>query len=335
MISSRLANLLQCPNCHGSIVDHGADAKCAACGARFTVLDNVPLMTPGTSETVKADMREFWGKGYEYRFSEFEKHLTPDVLREQLRVGAAESASEQHFIGHEITAETIKDKLCLEIGCGGGGHSLILGVFGAEIVATDLCVERTLPAARKIAMLGLNGDAVQADAEFLPFKDGSFDVVFSQGVLHHTPRTDVALAHVLRVLKPGGKAYIGLYARNSFMYYVTEWFYMGVLRGNLFRYGRNWLSAVTEMAQVRPGGKRNPITKAYSVREVHEMLRDFSSVTVRQTDFSLSQIPLFERLEKLLHPERYAPRAPRRMPNALERTLSPWLGWSLYITATK
>lgn len=335
MIAQSLIDLLQCPECSAPVGTEDDKVVCPRCSSSFPILDGVPLMVPHAAEPIKAQMHEFWGKGYEYRFAEFEKDLTPEQLREQLANAERESIAEGHFVGHEIRPHDVAGKLCLEIGCGGGGQGLIFATQGAEMVSTDLCLERTLPAWRKLQMIGPKGHACQADAEFLPFRNESFDIVFSQGVLHHTPRTETALAHVLRVLKPGGTAYIGLYARHSFMYYVTELLYMGVLRGNLLRYGRDWLSAVTEMAQVRPGAGRNPVTRVYSRRQVQAMFREFSHVTIRKSDFHFSQIPGFERLEARLHPERYLPRAPRRLPTSLERALGPVIGWSLYITAMK
>lgn len=333
-VTPRLSTLLRCPDCTGSVTQ--ADAlRCDGCARTFEVIDGVPRMMPAKSDDVKVDMLEFWGTGYEFRFSEYERNLTPEMLREQMEIGIRESVWERQLIGVEIDLDAVRGKRVLEIGCGGGGQGLMLGMRGAKLVSSDLCLERTLPAARKTRMLGIDGEACQADAEYLPFQDNSFDIVFSQGVLHHTPRTDVTIQHVHRVLKPGGMAYIGLYARHSFQYYVTTLLYMGILRGGIFRFGRNWLSALSEVVYVRPGGNRNPLTKVYSARELQEMFNDFSEVSIRKSDFNFSQIPLFERVEKLLKPERYLPRAPRRQPSALERALSPWIGWSFYIAAKK
>lgn len=334
-VTPRLSTLLRCPDCSGSVTQQADALRCDGCARTFEVIDGVPRMMPAMPDDVKADMLDFWGHGYEYRFSEYERTLTPEMLREQLEVGAAESVLERQLIGVEIDLATVRGKRVLEIGCGGGGQGLILGTHGAELVSSDLCLERTLPAARKIRMLGIDGEACQADAESLPFKDNLFDIVFSQGVLHHTPRTEVTIQHVHRVLKPGGVAYIGLYARHSFHYYVTTFLYMGILRGNIFRFGRQWLSALSEVVYVRPGGGRNPLTKVYSARELREMFKDFSDVSIRKSDFNFSQIPLFERAEKLLKPERYLPRAPRRKPSAIERALGPSIGWSFYIAARK
>ncbi|MGH2979451.1 MAG: class I SAM-dependent methyltransferase [Solirubrobacterales bacterium] len=94
----------------------------------------------------------------------------------------------------------------LEIGAGTGYFSLNLlqqGVIGSA-VATDISpgmLERLDETARE---LGLDVETRQADAESLPFPDGSFDLVLGHAVLHHLPGLEQALSEFHRVLSPGG-----------------------------------------------------------------------------------------------------------------------------------
>jgi ubiquinone/menaquinone biosynthesis C-methylase UbiE len=69
----------------------------------------------------------------------------------------------------------------------------------------------------------------QADARNLPFPDSSFDYVYSHGVLHHCDEPQKVVHEMLRVLRPGGRINVHVYALWS---YVTLW---GVLR-----YGTTW-----------------------------------------------------------------------------------------------
>ena len=62
----------------------------------------------------------------------------------------------------------------------------------------------------------MHADFSLADAENLPFDADTFDVFYSNGVLHHTPDTERTIAEAHRVLKPGGTAKVMLYYRNSF-----------------------------------------------------------------------------------------------------------------------
>src|SRR6185312_8029573 len=79
---------------------------------------------------------------------------------------------------------------------------------------------------RRFELFNLPGTFHVADAERLDFPDNSFDIVYSHGVLHHTPDTAGAIREVHRVLRPGGRALVMLYHRNSYNYRVN----IGLLR---------------------------------------------------------------------------------------------------------
>jgi ubiquinone/menaquinone biosynthesis C-methylase UbiE len=64
-------------------------------------------------------------------------------------------------------------------------------------------------------LFNLRSKLLVADAETLPFASESLDIVYSWGVLHHTPRTEDAVREVARVLRPGGMARIMIYHRYS------------------------------------------------------------------------------------------------------------------------
>jgi ubiquinone/menaquinone biosynthesis C-methylase UbiE len=88
----------------------------------------------------------------------------------------------------------------LEVGCGGGQFAARLAGENpaAQVVATDR-------SARFVELTAAGGVTAQvADAQDLPFEDGSFDVVAAMWMLYHVPDLDRALAEVRRVLRPGG-----------------------------------------------------------------------------------------------------------------------------------
>ena len=74
-------------------------------------------------------------------------------------------------------------------------------------------------AKRNLEQRGLPANCFVSDAEALPFADSSFDLVYSHGVLHHTPNLPAAVAEVHRVLRPGGRAIVMMYHRASLNYY--------------------------------------------------------------------------------------------------------------------
>ena len=104
----------------------------------------------------------------------------------------------------------------LEVGCGVGTDTVRFARGGARIAAVDLSDTAVALTTERLAEEGLEGAVREADAESLPFADGSFDVVYSWGVLHHTPDTARAIREVARVLRPAGEARIMLYNSRSF-----------------------------------------------------------------------------------------------------------------------
>ncbi len=109
----------------------------------------------------------------------------------------------------------------LEIGCGCGSEAERFARASAHYTAVDLTNAAVSITRRRFQLANLEGRFVQGDAETLPFADGSFDLVYSHGVLHHTPDTPRTIREVHRVLSPGGRAVVMLYYRDSFNYHVN------------------------------------------------------------------------------------------------------------------
>ncbi len=136
-----------------------------------------------------------------------------------------------------------KGKRVLEIGTGNGAEGVMFALNDAHYTGVDL-TEAALDATRRhFAAMGLAGTFQKENAEHLSFPDATFDWVFSHGVLHHTPHTQVAINEVYRVLNPEGRAIVMLYHKHSFNYFVRIMAYMRlrVLLKILSRVGR-WKS---------------------------------------------------------------------------------------------
>lgn len=103
----------------------------------------------------------------------------------------------------------------LEVGCGQGVDLVMLARRSKQVTAIDLTPAAVARSKKLLKHFNLNGEVLQGNAEHLDFKDNSFDVVYSYGVLHHTDGTQAAIEEVYRVLKPGGKAVIMLYRSPS------------------------------------------------------------------------------------------------------------------------
>lgn len=118
-------------------------------------------------------------------------------------------------------------------------------------------------------MLGLDSDLQVADAENLPFADSSFDLVYSWGVLHHTPDTERAITEVLRILKPGGMAKIMVYHKYSFVGLML-W----------IRYALLGFRPMTPLSYIYSQYLESPGTKAYTVTEARYLFRQFREVEI-------------------------------------------------------
>ncbi len=108
-----------------------------------------------------------------------------------------------------------RDSEVLEVGCGLGTDAINFVRRGARYTGVDLTEASIELARRRFEFEGLTADLRVADAEALPFADDRFDLVYSHGVLHHTPDTQRAINEVYRVVKPGGTAMVMLYHKNS------------------------------------------------------------------------------------------------------------------------
>ena len=185
----------------------------------------------------------------------------------------------------------------LDVGSGQGIDAYEYQICGARVVGVDLTPRHVELADRHLAACGLTAKFVQGDAESLPFPDDSFDIVSSNGVLHHTPDIKAALAECLRVLRPGGTFTVVLYNRGSFYYWITQVLVNGLLGGELLRHGSmgGVLSASVEEGSAY--GAR-PLVQAHSAGEVRRLLGStgFESVRVFKRHFRPGDVPFVHRL---------------------------------------
>jgi SAM-dependent methyltransferase len=238
-----------------------------------------------------------------------------------------------------------RDSKVLEVGCGLGTDAVNFARAGARYTGVDLTEASIALVRKRFELERLTGDLRVADAEALPFQDDSFDLVYSHGVLHHTPDTWRAIDEIHRVLRPGGTAMVMLYHKNSYNYRVNI---MTVRRIGVRVLGFDWGPLLVhkltgeyernlrELQRVyRRDGKRmlspedflnqntdgpgNPLARAYTRRQAMEMFSRFAEVRTEVHFLNKRRIPLFGRV----------------IPRAVERRLARLLGWHLWIIARK
>jgi SAM-dependent methyltransferase len=241
--------------------------------------------------------------------------------------------------------EQAKGLRVLEIGCGLGTDGARFARAGAVYTGVDLTEAAVSLARRRFELEGLAGEFRVADAERLEFADGSFDLVYSHGVLHHTPDVPAAVREVHRVLAPGGRAVVMLYHRDSYNYRVN----IGMLRrvgarmlrteagvklahrltgepveslrehaARLKEDAGQYLSA-GEFLSRNTDGAGNPLTRVYSRAEARALFKDFARVRLAVHFLNKRWLPVLGPL----------------LPRAVEARLAARWGWHLWVYAEK
>lgn len=106
------------------------------------------------------------------------------------------------------TAEDLRDRLVLDAGCGAGRFAEVAVGLGARLVAIDF--SSAVDACRANTPSD-RCDVCQADIFKLPFAEGTFDFVYSFGVLQHTPDPRVAFESLVTMVRPGGRIAVDVY----------------------------------------------------------------------------------------------------------------------------
>jgi ubiquinone/menaquinone biosynthesis C-methylase UbiE len=165
--------------------------------------------------------------------------------------------------------ERARGKDLLEIGVGAGTDFVNWVRHGARATGVDLTQAGVDLTKERLALEGLDARVQVADAEHLPFPDASFDIVYSYGVLHHTPDTERAFAEVHRVLRPGGTMLAMIYRVPS----LTGFLLWGMHCAAKLRPFETPRRAIYEHLE-------SPGTKAYTDDEARTMLRAFGRVDI-------------------------------------------------------
>lgn len=241
----------------------------------------------------------------------------PDTLAYFDAVRRSRYQVTDRWIPRTVDFSSSHGKQVLEIGFGMGSDLLSWAEGGAEVYGIDITQEHYRLARLNFELHGRVADLRLCDAAKIDFPDDCFDIVYSNGVLHHTPDTVRCIGEAWRVLKPGGKFIVALYHRWSAYHIVTLLLYRGILRGELRRLGRSGLLATIEHGA--DGIERKPLVKLYGRGQLRAILGDFREVQIRVRHFQGAQLPLFGRL----------------IPRFLERLIERWFGWYVVAFATK
>ncbi len=298
-----------------------------------------------SEKTSKKDIQAFWKSLYDSLYEDIDRDLTREALFEGLESLEDMFRYRGHMAVVEMSLGELGGKKILEVGSGAGGHSALFASRGAVMTSVDLTLQRVRSTEAKFRLMGEAADscnALQSDAERLPFADDSFDIVYSNGVLHHINDTEKAIDEVYRVLKPGGGAVIMLYCKSSWHFWINKMLCEGILLGRMFG-DPDWLGKTTEWGGKNRQTVENPITRCYTAGEVKRMFDRFDNLAMRKGEFYFYLIPKLGRLYRRYQLNRYGSHPgvilvygePWPIQSPLELKLGRLMGFSWFISARK
>ena len=217
----------------------------------------------------------------------------------------------QDYMHNAFKFGDFSGKLVLEIGCGAGIDSAEFARNGARVISTDLTRTGTELTRDLLKESSLPSMVIQSDAKVLPFKDNTFDCVYSFGVLHHFPEIEAALTEIHRVLKPGGQVMVMLYHRDSLLYAYSIIYWRGLKEGKL---GKLTPEQLLSLYSERNEGC--PYTKAYTKDEARSLFSQWFDHVTTEVHYNVLDLP-DQRKVKVDIPDKYE------------------LGWHLIVKGTK
>jgi SAM-dependent methyltransferase len=214
----------------------------------------------------KAKVASFWGQNP--CGSGLADGLLPGTS-EFFEATEAARYKQEPFVGEFARFTEWKGKNVLEVGCGMGTDLSMFARHGAHALGLDLTFTGAALAARRLAHRQLAPRVAVADSESLPFREGMFDLVYSWGVIHHTPNTAGAARELVRVARPGGRVLAMIYNRHSLVALQAYLLY-GVLQGKPFR----------PLKEIIASHLESPGTKAYTVAEARQIFASLDNVHI-------------------------------------------------------
>jgi SAM-dependent methyltransferase len=199
-----------------------------------------------------------------------------------------------------------KGKRVLEVGCGLGTDATNFARAGADYNAIELSEVSMNLAKKRFDVFGLKGNFVLTRGEELAahFPEQSFDLIYSFGVIHHTPDPVQIVRQMRKVIKPGGELRLMVYAKNS------------------------WKDAMIEAGFDQPEAQSGcPVAYTYTPEEAADLLEGFKITEITQDHIFPYVIEKYVKYE--YEPQPWF----KAMPEDMFRALEKRFGWHMLIKA--
>lgn len=212
-----------------------------------------------------------------------------------------------------------KNKKVLEVGCGVGTDTMCFSRFGAKVTAVDLSEESLKLAGKRAKIFDHDVKFYQGNSEklsdFVPLE--KYDLIYSFGVLHHTPHPELAIEEIKKYMDKRGVLKIMMYNKYS---WKAFWI--------LVKYGKcafwKFSELVAKYSEAQTGC---PVTYLYSRRSIRNLLKDFSILDITIDHIFPYDIEEYKnyRYKKVWYF--------RYIPYGLFRCLERLFGWHMCVTA--
>lgn len=247
------------------------------------------------------DVRTYWDR----RPCNIRHSARPVGTREYFdEVEARKYFVEPHIPGF-AQFERWQGRRVLEIGCGIGTDAVNFARAGADYTGLELSPASMELAQKRFAVFGLKGAFCIGNAERLPefFPQQRFDLIYSFGVIHHTPSPRAVIAGARELIRPDGELRVMVYAKNS------------------------WKAAMIDAGLDQPEAQSGcPIATVYTRESIEELLGGlFKIASAEQTHIFPYVVDKYLRYEYELQP--WFAAMPKPMFAALQRRL----GWHYLI----
>lgn len=204
----------RCPRCHGELREPGDAYHCPRCPADYPVIAGIPdfRLWPDPYIGIEADRRKARHLAEQSRTRSFEQMLhyyysiTPEDPPDLARGWTAHALAEPRLAAYLLNEAAVPGGgPLIDIGCSTGGLLVAARDRSPVLTGVDVALRWLTIGAVRLREQGSDATLVCANAEALPFAEGSFSVATATDVLEHLRDAPLALSEVRRVLGPGGE----------------------------------------------------------------------------------------------------------------------------------